>query len=233
MEPSMDFNDYLLPLVIAKTTVQLPNITYTIDRYAGVAFFIDDHATVVTCAHVVDMVQKDETLLGMDPVTGSFAPVLNVRRHSKYDFAVGVFPSKPGYKCFRIADRAIGPGTDVAAFGFTSNGRQGQDVKVDARIFKGHVVRYASEPAKSDARSTLELSFPSHKGFSGSALVDANTRDLVGMMFSNLESTIELHSFTDIDEDGSRYKESMHRIIELGLAHTNRDLLEFLKEFQQ
>lgn len=226
----MDFNEYLVPLLIAKVASGPPHVVYVVDRYAGVSFFVDDNARVVTCKHIVQMCQPGEILMGFDLVKNVIKPLSDIKCHKTFDFATAIFQHKPNYKRFTLTAETFYTGVDVHAMGFTSNGKRDGDVHVDPRLFKGHIVRSGDLPVKGDARSTLEISFPSHKGFSGAPLIRTGSDHIVGMLFSNLESSIEIHSFLDVEKNGDRYKEGMFRIIELGLAHSNRDITAMLAE---
>jgi len=123
-------------------------------------------------------------------------------------------------------------GHDVRVFGFNNMGKTGNVVDVKPRLFKGHIVSTSDNSAHPEAKSTTELSFPSLKGFSGSPLVSTENGELVGMMFSNHESSIEVHSFMDVEDNGDTFKEGIYRIIELGLAHSIKDILEFISDIE-
>jgi len=91
-------------------------------------------------------------------------------------------------------------------------------------------VRTFDNPIKEGARSTMEISFAAHSGFSGAPLFCPETGLLVGMLVANSESRIEIHSMVEVNDNGKEYKETANRIVELGIAHSNLDIIEFLKE---
>jgi hypothetical protein len=229
MSENIDLRPYLIPLAICKIEYTLPEILINVVRYAGVAFHVEDPACIATCGHIIDSIDAGEELYGLDLLTGELKKVYDIRRHARYDFATGVFP-RANAKCFELSNSLFGPGYDVQAIGFINNGRCGKDIKVTPRLFKGHIVSMSNEPANADAKSTLEVSFPSHKGFSGTPLICLHTHAVVGMLFSNAESSIETYKYNEIKEDGKEFSEGIYRLVELGLAHPNRDLGEFIDE---
>ncbi len=76
-------------------------------------------------------------------------------------------------------------GLNVRTLGLTNVGKEGVNVKVDPRLFKGNVVHYSVEPVIPKPKSTVELSFPFLKGFSRSPLLNELNGDLLGMIFFN------------------------------------------------
>ena len=222
----MNYGEYLVPLLIGKKTGEND---VQVDRYAGVAFYINKDALLVTCKHIVESVLQDEVLLGKNLITNEIDIINNIRTHQNKDFAVCQFNKNIGFKNFIFDNSIFLPGQDLQAFGFTSNGIDRENVKVDARLFKGYIVRTSVTPLTIDSNSTLEISFPSHKGFSGAPIINEKNI-LIGMLFSNYQSTIEQHSFTEIDDDGKEFKESIHKVFELGVAHSNLDIKMFLTD---
>lgn len=228
----MNFGDYQIPLLIAKKTVKESKVNLQIDRYAGVAFYIGDGGKVATCRHIIQMVQEDEVLLGKCLITGEIKPISNIKVHPKFDFAMGIFPTSNTYEQFEFSGDELHIGHDVRVFGFNNMGKVGENVEIKARLLKGYIVSISDKAEHPEANSTTELSFPSLKGFSGSPLVSTVTGKLVGMMFSNHESSIEVHAFTDVEDNGDTFKEGIYRIIELGLAHSISDISMFISDLE-
>jgi hypothetical protein len=52
------------------------------------------------------------------------------------------------------------------------------------------------------------------------------------MLFSNAESSIETHKYVEVSDQGHEYAEGIYRIVELGLAHSNQDILSFLTDMR-
>jgi len=199
-------------------------------RYAGVSYHFNDKGDIATCAHIVNGLAEGERLVGVE-MHGSCLtfPVDDIRCHPKYDFAVGRV-RRQNYKAMPISDQSeIFIGTDVMAFGFTTAGLVDEKLGTVPRLFKGHVVRTYHEPELPVARSTCEISFPSHNGFSGAPLLlNSHKTCIAGMLYGNYESTIALHKFMQIEEGGNRFSEEIHKVVELGAAHTAQDILTFL-----
>jgi hypothetical protein len=53
---------------------------------------------------------------------------------------------------------------------------------------------------------------------------------IVGMLFSNHESTIAISNFSEVEENGKIFSEQIHKVYELGLAHTAYDIRHFLDD---
>lgn len=232
MREKINYGRYQVPLLIAKKRELVNELHMDIDRYAGVAFFIGENGRIVTCKHIVEMVQEDEMLLGQNLITGEIAPISNLKLHPTYDFATGNFSRYLETSVLELDEVTLLPGEDVRVFGFTNIGQKNNIVRMNARMLKGYVVSQANTSEHPHALTTTELSFPSLKGFSGSPLLSEETGKVVGMMFSNHESSIEIHSITDIEENGEKFSEQIHRIIELGLAHSSKDLISFLRDIE-
>lgn len=177
----VNFAEYIIPLSAGRGFS--PN-GIALSRYAGVAFFLREDGLIATCAHIVDGLTADEILVGQDLISGARGKILNIRKHPTYDFAVGYFHEHKSFKVLPLREEATMLGLDVQAFGFTADGVAGDNLKIIPRLFKGSVVGHGQDPCTSGARSTVEISFPSHKGFSGAPLfaVDTEVR-VAGMLF--------------------------------------------------
>jgi hypothetical protein len=220
-----DFHDYTIALFAGT-----PNAAHVdLDRYVGVGFFLED-GRIATCAHVVNLVQPSENLYGMDMKTGSYSEVHDIKRHAKYDFATGEFGTDHTFYFYKLEPKKFRIKQDVHTFGWTVRGKVDGATQLDARFFKGYIVRTFDKPLMQGTRSTMEISFAAHSGFSGAPLLCPETGLLVGMLVANFESRIELHSMVEVNDDGKEFKETANRIVELGVAHSNLDITEFLKE---
>ncbi|MFI7836976.1 serine protease [Pseudomonas asiatica] len=227
----MRFGDSLLPLFAVNLSKGLPSDPMSM-RYMGVAYHINRNGEVATCSHIVKSLLAGESLIGVEMRGNSqYFELKDFRCHPRYDFAVARVERR-GYEVVPIhGGRDISIGEDVLSYGFTSGGiMQGKLVTVP-RIFKGHVVRIHDLPVVPDARSTCELSYPSHNGFSGTPVLFNRPRtSLAGMLFSNYESTITLHKNSETVEPGKVYSEEIYKVIELGIAHTAFDVRCFLRD---
>lgn len=228
----LNFGKYMIPLVIGKRNDK--NIK--LHRYAGIAFFIGEKGLIATCKHVTEMVQPGEVLLGQNDNTGEFYPINNIQEHPSKDFAVGYCADITDYNTFLLTSIAFTLGHDIQAFGYTANRIEDNHIHVDARLRKGYIVRLADLPIKTDAYSLMEISFPAEKGFSGTPLIttkenpNTKTYELVGMIYGNSESSILQHDIREVDDNGNKFTESIKKIVEFGLAHSNIDIIKMLKD---
>jgi hypothetical protein len=100
----------------------------------------------------------------------------------------------------------------------------------------GHIVSITEKPSKTlRANSVCELSFPVTAGFSGAAVISSDQVDkfqLIGMLYSNLESSIQVHSFIDYKNEIEREKEkeTIVKVTEFGLMHSIYDIKQFLDD---
>lgn len=224
----LNFGEYLVPLSVAKRT---SSTNVTLDRYAGIGFFIDANGLFITCKHVTDSVSAEEVLVATCLTTGKAGLVHGLKTHPKYDFAAAFFRDHPAPKVFPLQTNGLTIGLDVQAFGFATEGRQGSDVRIVPRLFKGHVVRLSDTSSAPGSRSTVELSFPSFKGFSGAPITTVSSVPrLAGMLFSNLESSIEVYSYSEVKTSSWIESERIHRLVELGIAHSVDDIVCFLRD---
>lgn len=201
-------------------------------RYVGVAYHFNDRGDIATCAHVVNSLLEGEALVAVEIHGDSLMyPVRGIECHKKYDFAVGNV-QRENYKAIPISDEPeIFIGSDVMSFGFTTDGLVEERLLTVPRLLKGHVVRTHPMPMLAAAKSTCEVSFPAHSGFSGTPLIyDRKATCLAGMLYGNFESTIMLHKCTQVDDSGNKFSEEIHKVIELGAVHTAPDIRSFLDD---
>lgn len=202
----INFGEYSVPLLVGSRT-SLANIR--VERYAGVGFFVNGGHRLCTCKHIAQAIGENEVLLAKNLIDGRIGIVHALATHPRYDFATGIFSEHAAPKSFTFPQREIQLGEDVQALGFTNEGRSGENVQVSARLFKGHTVRVASNSSIPGSRSILEISFPSHKGFSGAPLISTSRLELVGMLFSNMESTIELYSYSEVTDSSAKFSRKL------------------------
>lgn len=222
----------ILPLFAINLKNGIPQDPRGTTRYLGVAYHFNDYGNIATCAHVVKALQDGETLVGVEMHGECLAfEVKDVKCHPKFDFAVG-WVGRRNYDVIPLhGKKDLFIGTDVMAYGFTNGGLVNGRLDTVPRLFKGHIVRTHSSPILPDARSTCEFSFPALKGFSGTPLLFSGPElSMAGMVFSNYESTIELYRFTEIEQTNEKYSEQIHKVIELGVAHSAYDIRTFLRD---
>jgi hypothetical protein len=162
---------------------------------------------------------------------GLMLDVVDIKCHPTYDFAIG-YVARQNYKAIPMhGKRDLYIAESVLAYGFTNQGLVNGRIVTAPRLFKGHIVRTSDQPILEDARSTCEISFPALKGFSGTPLLfDSKKFSVAGMVFSNMESSIELHRLEEIEENGEVFSEKIHKVLELRVVHTAWDIRHFLKD---
>jgi hypothetical protein len=228
----IQFRHSVLPLFAVNMQNGIPQDPRGSMRYLGVAYHFNDIGNIATCAHVVKALQEGETLFALEMHGENLGfEVKDVLCHPKYDFAVG-WVDRKNYEVIPLhGKREVFIGDDVMAYGFTNNGIIDGRLDTVPRLFKGHIVRTHTSPILPDARSTCELSFPALKGFSGTPLLFSKPKlSMAGMVFSNYESTIELYQYTEIEGKNEKYSEKVHKVIELGVAHSAYDIRVFLND---
>jgi hypothetical protein len=223
--------DFILPLVTGKKVG-----TDTVDalhRYAGVAVYIGSYGLVATCAHIVESLDNEEILMAKDFNLDQFFEVQNIVCHPSMDFAVGQINVKDNSYLCPVNERLtpIIMGTDVSSFGHVNIGKKGIDISLKYRFFKGYISFLGDKPDSSKrSKSLCEVSFPSLAGFSGAPVFLKGSDRLVGMLYGNNESNIEVFSFSEIADDNKKYSEKVFRTIEFGLVHTISDIISYLDD---
>ena len=223
-----DFRYLVLPLFIA--VLKEGEIAEPL-KYLGMAFFINKEGTIATCSHLISNADPNKSIIGIQMHNDKFFEVKNIKCHERYDFAIAETDIKDNLVLPLIEKEHLRAGTDIVAYGVNTAGMDGQVLDLHPRFMKGYLVRVGEKPAVEHARSVCEVSFPSLSGFSGTPIVsDLPNQQIVGMLYGNYESTIELHNTTEIEENGSKYSEQIHRVLEFGLAHTADDIYKYLED---
>ena len=204
---------------------------FRIQRFLGCGFWLDQYGHFATCKHVLEEVVEGQVPVVGQPIgpkTDYFHPVRCSESHTKYDVAVGRAPASAVGGIFAQYDGALGLGLEVQAFGYTDSGKQGGQYQVDPRLLRGHLSRVADESFGLPSPSLIEVSFGSPSGFSGTPLL-VNTQ-VVGMLYSNLDSRLQAYSIQETTEGESQFREVAYRIYEYGIAHKITDLQAFFAE---
>ena len=203
-----------------------------IQRYLGCGFWLDQYGHFATCRHVLQAIPEGQVpVIGQpySPRSDYFNPVKHWVAHREFDVAVGRAPeSAVGGVLARYSGPLLGLGLEVQAFGYTDSGKQASRYQVDPRLLRGHVSRIATEAFGLPSPSLIEVSFGSPSGFSGTPLL-ANT-EVVGIMYSNLDSRLQAYSIQETTEGESTFRETAYRIYEYGIAHRLADLQPFFQD---
>ncbi len=223
----MQADNFTFPLFSA---VRAPDMV-RIQRFLGCGFWLDQFGRFATCKHVLGELGEGQiAVVGQisGPKSDYFYPVKSSVSHAKYDIAVGQAPSTAVGGVLAHYAGAIGLGLEVQAFGYTDSGKLGEKYQVDPRLLRGHVSRYATESFGLPSPSLLEVSFGSPSGFSGAPLLVDD--EVVGILYSNLDSRLQAYSVQETIDGESEYREVAYRIYEYGIAHAIADLHAFFAE---
>lgn len=229
MNTVWNFGEYFVPICAAERDgVTAP---FRNPRLLGSAFYIGEDGLFATCAHVLRSKRESEVLCAMDLRTREFETIGDVRLHTHADFGVGRV-SFENTKWFRPQRTIpIRMGDDAMSFGFVSSGRSAQGLDITWRLLKGHIVRVdRAPPPMMRAVSTCELSYPAVSGFSGTAVLTPSKPQLLGLLYQSREITIQAFGYEERLENGNVERESVHRVVEFGLAHVLADIEVFLEE---
>jgi hypothetical protein len=221
-----DIGGLVFPIVSGTSRADI----FAVDRFIGCGFWIDSKGHFLTCKHVLDELKEGQNPAIAQPFGNEadrFIPVLETTAHAKFDMAVGKAARSTPTKFLPPRAGNIFLGLNVSAFGFTEWGKLGQSLNVDVRYLKGHVSRTSTEPSGLPTPHVVEVSFGSPSGFSGAPLlVDFQ---VVGMLYSNVESKLQGYSISEVQDGGNVFRETAYRIYEYGLSHRVADLTSFLE----
>jgi S1-C subfamily serine protease len=189
---------------------------------------------VFTCRHVVEAVDfSKELVLTKWDLNGDWVVFDRVAMHTKYDFAELKTQAKPPFESAPLYNKQVTPGTLLYAVGYHHEGSDTQgvtpNIAIAPRLFHGNVVR-VWEIGNNKSPAVCELSFPTLSGFSGGALIGAGFDRVFGMVYGNLEQSIQVHSKYELKDGAVRFSETVNRILELGLFHSCKDLPSLMAE---
>lgn len=194
------------------------------DVFLGSCFIFRYPGVVLAAHHVVRSYPPDELVVelpGSRAAGASFA-VRKIHPHPKADLAV-VEIDAPDEKDITWPVNEIfndmAYGVDIAAYGYPqhwANGAMGPQ----PRFFKGHVQRFFEHESHLGYEYVAaELSFSCPGGLSGSPVLNSRfIGRLYGVVTENLKTSTELESVLEVEDDGRKYKESFHNIINYGVA---------------
>ena len=201
-------------------------------RHLGTAFHIGGGGMIATCSHIIKSKNDNEELFALTATDQrTLAPLEEIICHPKYDFAVAKIDG-PGLPFPLIySGERLYVGDELWAFSYFNAGSSppGYAPNFQGRLFKGYIASLFHQERQGVSPSTCEISFPSIAGFSGAPLL--HPRDcILGMLYGNSESTIELYRYEEVINQSNKRAESIHRLVEFGLAHSAMDIRRFLRE---
>lgn len=225
----MQLADHLKIIIAAELSSSKQIIRW---RHIGTAFHIGGGGMIATCSHIIKSKNDNEQLFALTATDQrTLAPLEEIIFHPKYDFAVAKIDCPPLQFPTIYSGERLYVGDDVLAFSYFNAGSPppGYAPNFQGRLFKGHISSLFHQEREGVSPSTCEISFPSIAGFSGAPLLHG--RDcILGMLYGNSESTIELYRYEEVTDEITRRAESIHRLVEFGLVHSAMDIRRFLKE---
>jgi hypothetical protein len=192
----------------------------------GNAFPITPDGDLMTCRHVVSA-PEGTTLAILDNEIGVIRPIGSITLPADDALDLAFLPRalNRASKQFPIlpTDRLL-VGEDVSTYGFYA--QAGRWSSESDGYFKGNVVTF-----RSLRYITMTLSYPVIEGLSGSPVTTAhNGRKLVGVCFGSESQRVLAAEVVDVQEGDQRYRETVNRIVELGLAYRSEVVEGFLTE---
>jgi len=199
--------------------------------FIGSAFTIAPNGGLLTCRHVVDIQLKDsERIAVFDSEAGRLVTVSDIifPFDSKIDlaFITNAFQrSKPEF--FPILTPSILLiGEDVYSFGFFAIG--GGSAEIEQGYFSGEIINFFKSEANTNS---FMLPFPIIEGMSGSPILTYhNGPKVVGLAYGNRSSRILASEVLEYKDTHKEIKETVHRIIEFGVAYHCASIIRFLTE---
>lgn len=186
---------------------------------------------MMTCRHVVDVeYDRDSQQLALhDLQTGRFIklPEPTYSPSAELDLALlpGVLPGKVEFFPM-LLPHLIHIGESVYSFGYYVPG--GERRTVTRGYFSGKIVNVEEDPNRRK-RGILTLPYPIIEGLSGSpVLTYHNGPKLVGVAFGSQSQRILAAEVLEVEEGHTKFRETVHRVIEFGLAYHPSVLIEFL-----
>ena len=188
---------------------------------------------IATCGHIASAPARDESLMAYDLNLQQFLKLEKLQVHPEMDFAIARTGVKQN-KYLRLVKTETHPielGTNISSFGYVNAGRVGVDLRLEDKYFKGYISFIGTKPDKSlRCHTVCELSFPVLNGFSGAPVFFESKNSLVGMLYGNRESKIEVYSNTLVEIKGKAVTKKQPRSMALGLMHTVNDIVTFIED---
>lgn len=212
---------------------------YAIDKegrpqaFLGSAFPVVPNGGLLTCRHVVSIELPDgQQIAVLDNEKDTFSPVSDIVLPSQSGLDLAFLRNalgRPKSEFFPIlTPKRLVVGKDVFCFGFFATG--GRFADVEQGYFSGRIVNFfSSEP--SPISYSLMLPFPVLEGMSGSPILTYhNGTKLVGLSYGNRSSRILASEVLLYKDEKKEYKETIHRIVEFGVAYHCATIIDFLSQ---
>ena len=183
---------------------------------------------MLTCRHVVNVTLTGECLAVYDNELNKLVPLSHILLPKEPDLDLAFIPNALNRKKSEflpiLSPEDILIGDKVYTYGSYAFG--GQFSEVENGYFAGRIVSVA-EPKP---WLTFTLPFSVIEGLSGSAILTYhNGPKVVGIAIGNKKSRILAHKVIEFTNETGASKETIHRIVEFGVAYHAATLIGFLK----
>ena len=203
--------------------------------YRGNAFPVTADNGLLTCRHVVEVRDADNTLLPigvMNTETGRIKPVETVTVPDSPDLDLAFIPDgvereSRGYFPM-LPDAQLALGTDVYSLGHYARG--GSLDALTIGYFSGKVVTARTGDADKGDWGGLALPYAVIEGVSGSAILTFHSGSkLVGICHGSESQRVLAYEVVDMQDGDVRYREEVHRIVEFGQGYPASTIEWFLR----
>ncbi|MFI5004741.1 MAG: serine protease [Solirubrobacterales bacterium] len=196
---------------------------------AGSAFPVTPDGGLLTCLHVVNRVDGNGVQIRVGiidaqqrriyPIEEHFSPPPDAGLDIAYLPLAGGRPT-PCYLPILDPDEVL-MGSDANMLGYYSGA-----LPFEVGSFRGSAVAVSTERR----HQRIRLSYPVIEGCSGSPLLTYhNGTKVAGMAYGSESQRIQTYEVVDVQDGESRYRETVHRIVEFGLAHHASAVIWFLE----
>jgi Trypsin-like peptidase domain len=226
---SMDMSKFFFPIVRVDRDGNATGL-------AGTAFPVTPGGGLVTCRHVVDIVGDDEQPIPISIMDGDrLVPTVTPVYLADPEWDIAFLPSALGRgypHYFPILSVRHGlVGRDVYSVGYYTAAGQ-----IQRGYFAGRVVSWRGSKTGSNlvdfaSGDLLELVLPYAiiEGLSGApVLIYENGAKVVGMCRGSESQRVLAQEVIETRDGSSHYRETLHRIVEFGIAYDSSVLGSFL-----
>ena len=214
--------------------LHLVNESLQPQAFIGSAFPVAPDGGLLTCRHVVDIAVPDgQAIAVFDSETSRYV----------VPASMPVYPTDPAVDLAFLPNALKRPkpeffpilsppfltiGEDCYTFGFFAIGANQESV--EQGYFAGRIVNFFNYQ-ESDGRARITLPFPVLEGMSGSPILTYhNGPKVIGVGIGNRQTRILASEVIEFREGKVELKESIHRIVEYGVAHHPTAIAKFLMQ---
>jgi len=199
--------------------------------FIGSAFPVAEDGDMLTCRHVIEGIEDDEELVIFDNEIKQYVPVTNIILPKDKSLDMAFMPNclnRKKAEFFPIMNpHTLKIGEDVYTYG---HHKTNVSTESESAYFKGNIVSYTSFPDHTDYIS-IRVSYHFIEGMSGGVVLTYhNGVKLVGLAHNNSMSRIVAREILEYEDDNEKYRETISRMVEYGLAYHPSAILNFCDE---